>query len=349
MTEAQPTPTLLKDYLPFPFTIAQVDLTFRLKPQATRVLAAIRLAPNPARPGRHDLFLHGEKLRLVSASIDGRVLPASALRITAEGLRWCIEQCIAAGSLNRLNLPSLRDDRKAIIGGGLALLYTLVTHFGIRELKPAKGALRQGVIIDLHERHAALRGAGTTDMRDHTVRELQVRFDIDTDQARRVRWLAVAWLRQAMPEADEEAVRELGWAADLHEMGLMVSHHDHHRHGAYLISNVDAPGFSQSQQQRLGDLVLAQRGGLRKVEASLQNKTFGWQTLALRLAVSKCHARGEVDLQVLNLQGDGRIAQLHYSADWAHTHPRAVHLLKEEAAVWAQQAGLRLVLPVQVH
>ncbi len=86
MTEAQPTPTLLKDYLPFPFTIAQVDLTFRLKPQATRVLAAIRLAPNPARPGRHDLFLHGEKLRLVSASIDGRVLPASALRITAEGL-----------------------------------------------------------------------------------------------------------------------------------------------------------------------------------------------------------------------------------------------------------------------
>ena len=270
-------------------------------------------------------------------------------RITAEGLRWCIEQCIAAGSLSRLDLPSLRDDRKAIIGGGLALLYTLVTHFGIRELKPAKGALRQGVIIDLHERHAALRGAGTTDMRDQTARELQVRFDIDIDQARRVRLLAVAWLRQVMPEADEEAVRELGWAADLHEMGLMVSHHDHHRHGAYLISKVDAPGFSQSQQQRLGDLVLAQRGGLRKVEQSLQNEVFGWQALSLRLAVIKCHARGEVDPQALKLRGEGRAAHLQFSAQWANDHPRTLHLLNEEAATWEKQAGWRLILPVQVH
>ncbi|HQY43939.1 MAG TPA: M1 family aminopeptidase, partial [Paracoccaceae bacterium] len=86
MTEAQPAPTLLKDYQPFAFTIAEVGLTFRLKPKATRVLASIRYAPNPARPGRHDLFLHGEKLRLVSAAIDGKPLPAEALHLGDEGL-----------------------------------------------------------------------------------------------------------------------------------------------------------------------------------------------------------------------------------------------------------------------
>ena len=75
----------------------------------------------------------------------------------------------------------------------------------------------------------------------------------------------------------------------------MVSHHDHHRHSAYLVSHVDAPGFSQSQQRRLGELVLGQRGGLRKIEAGLSRELTAWQVLCLRLAVIECHARGEVD------------------------------------------------------
>ncbi|MCB2129693.1 MAG: aminopeptidase N [Rhodobacteraceae bacterium] len=72
MPDAAPQPTLLSDYLPYPFLITDVHLTFRLAPGATRVLARIGFAPNPARPGRHDLRLDGRKLKLVSASIDGQ-------------------------------------------------------------------------------------------------------------------------------------------------------------------------------------------------------------------------------------------------------------------------------------
>jgi exopolyphosphatase/guanosine-5'-triphosphate,3'-diphosphate pyrophosphatase len=96
------------------------------------------------------------------------------------------------------------------------------------------------------------------------------------------------------PRAATSAARA-AWACALHEVGMMVSHHDHHRHSAYVLAHVDAPGFSQSQQRRLGELVLAQRGGLRKVEASLRRKTFAWQVLCLRLAIIACHARGDVD------------------------------------------------------
>ncbi|MBS0563778.1 MAG: aminopeptidase N [Proteobacteria bacterium] len=81
-----PIKTLLKDYQPFPFLLRSVALTFRLSPAATRVTSRITLAPNPARPGRHDLFLHGEGLRLMSAAIDGQPLPAAALTVTEEGL-----------------------------------------------------------------------------------------------------------------------------------------------------------------------------------------------------------------------------------------------------------------------
>ncbi|PKP75089.1 MAG: aminopeptidase N [Alphaproteobacteria bacterium HGW-Alphaproteobacteria-6] len=65
----------LADYRPFGWTIEETGLTFRLDPQATRVLARIRFAPNPAAgadAGRRPFFLHGEGLRLIAARIDGR-------------------------------------------------------------------------------------------------------------------------------------------------------------------------------------------------------------------------------------------------------------------------------------
>ena len=87
-----------------------------------------------------------------------QVLAASSIsdgRVTPAGLRWLMEQCLEAGNADKLSLPGLKNDRRAVIGGGLAILYTLATHFGIAELKPARGALRQGVIFDLAARQAA--------------------------------------------------------------------------------------------------------------------------------------------------------------------------------------------------
>jgi exopolyphosphatase/guanosine-5'-triphosphate,3'-diphosphate pyrophosphatase len=278
-----------------------------------------------------------------TAGAVSQVLAASGQtdgRITAEGLRWCIAQCLAAGRADRLSLPTLGEDRLPIIGGGLSLLYTLVTHFGIAELLPAKGALRQGVIVDLHERHTALRSAGGSDMRDTSVAELQQRFGVDRAQATRVRSVATTLFAAALPD-------ELGWACDLHEIGQMVSHHDHHRHSAYLMAHVDAAGFSQSQQRRIADLVLGQRGGLRKIEAQLAGERFAWQVMALRLAAIKCHARGEVDPDALALARSGRHAALRFAMAWGATHPRTLHLLREEAEAWSRLEAPKLLLQQQ--
>jgi exopolyphosphatase/guanosine-5'-triphosphate,3'-diphosphate pyrophosphatase len=268
-------------------------------------------------------------------------------RITPEGLRWCIAGCLKAGHTDKLQWPALRPDRRAVLPGGLAILYTLATHFGIESLQPARGALRQGVIIDLRERLEALRHAHPEDMRDESVRELQARFGVATDQALRVRTLAQLLHDAVADEGDEfdESRRELGWACDLHEVGLMVSHHDHHRHSAYLVAHVDAPGFSQSQQRRISELVLGQRGGLRKLDPTLSNPGFAWQALCLRLAVIKCHARRAINPHALRLKRDGGLALLDFSPEWAEANPRTLHLLREEAEAWSRQGSLGLQLP----
>ena len=277
------------------------------------------------------------QLLAASGITDGRITPA--------GLRWLIGRCIECGRIDRLDLPGLKEDRRAVIAGGIAILYTLAAHFGIESLQPARGALRQGVVFDLDERlHATALPQDGHDLRDATVRELQRRFMVDVQQARRVSRVAESLYAQVQPRAGREARRELLWACALHEMGMMVSHHDHHRHSAYLLAHVDAPGFSQSQQRRVGELVLGQRGGLRKVETGLTQEAFAWQVLCLRLAIIKCHARADVQHEAIALARDGMQARLTFDAAWAAAHPRTLYLLREELQAWARGGVLKLTL-----
>jgi len=69
--------------------------------------------------------------------------------ITPKGLRWLIKRCVAAGHVDRLELPGLKPQRRSVLPGGLSILYTLAMHCDVRRMLPAKGALRQGVIVDL--------------------------------------------------------------------------------------------------------------------------------------------------------------------------------------------------------
>lgn len=266
-------------------------------------------------------------------------------RITPEGLRWLMEQCLRAGRVEKLALPGLKEERRAVIAGGLSILYTLAANFGIAALLPARGALRQGVIFDLDERvHATSLRQDGHDIRDASVRELQRRFMVDTAQAARVTRVAQALYASVQPKAGAETRRELLWACALHEIGMMISHHDHHRHSAYVLAHADAAGFSQSQLRRVGELVLGQRGGLRKVETNLVREDFAWQALCLRLAIIKCHARGDINPDAMRLKRDGSNAELSFEADWGNANPRTRHLLDEEAAMWERSGPLRLAL-----
>ncbi len=267
--------------------------------------------------------------------------------ITPEALRWCMAQCIEAGTADALNLPGLKPERKPVLGGGLSILYTLAMHFDIESLRPAKGALRQGVIFDLEERIEAARNHRQPDARDTSVRELQQRFHVDMDQAKRIRQRTLSlWegLVEPAPGAPEsENTRELGWASALHEIGMMVSHHDHHRHSAYLLSHVDAAGFSQSQLRRLAALVLGQRGELIKLAEHLHDTELMSQVMCLRVAIILHHARTDLPAQVATLhKGRASRMKLVLSKAWAQGHPRTLHLLEEESRRWAAHNSLQL-------
>ncbi len=66
----------LSDYQPYSHLVERVELTLRLHPTATRVLARLHLAPNPAARVGQDLRLDGEGLRLIACAVDGKTVQA---------------------------------------------------------------------------------------------------------------------------------------------------------------------------------------------------------------------------------------------------------------------------------
>ena len=250
--------------------------------------------------------------------------------ISRDGLEWLVDRLLAARSAERVRLDGLRDDRRPVIGGGVAVLRALFRLLEIEEMRPAAGALRHGVLHDMLDReHRA------TDIREATVTRLAARFEADPRQGERVGRVACQLFRQLRPHGSHASSEStLMWAARLHEIGSAVSHSDSHKHGAYLLDNADALGFTQDELHRLSLLVLGHRGKLRKLEADFEDEAFVHQLLCLRLAVILCHARRDPDVEGLLLHAAGRELRLSLPRGWAAAWPQSAHLLRQEALAW---------------
>jgi len=263
--------------------------------------------------------------------------------ITQDGLDWLLDKLITAQSVERLRMAGMREDRKAIIGGGISVMRAVFKLLRIETMQMAAGGLRHGLICDLLGNTDA---AG--DLRVQSVSRLARKFGVDTVHGQRVGMVATALFRQLAdaaplgePTDAERLVRKLGWAAQLHEIGGHISHSDYHKHGAYILDNADAMGFSLPEMHRLSLLVLGHRGKLRKLDAVLSEDSLVCQLLALRLAVILCHARRDPDLSGMVLErvrAPEKLLRLSCRADWAEAYPQSAHLLREESLAWEKTA-----------
>jgi len=268
--------------------------------------------------------------------------------VTRDGLDWLVDRLVRAGSADKVKLDGLREDRKPVIGGGLAVLRAVFDLLDVEEMHVALGALRHGVQYELLARDDSV-----ADMRSATVLRLATRFGTDAAQAQRVGDAAGDLFVQLVPAARDagtasragRALRKLRWAAQLHEVGTQISHSDYHKHGAYILDNTDAAGFAVSEMHRLSQLVLGHHGKLRKVELALQDDDgFASQLLALRLAVLLCHARRTPESGALRVSSPGeREFRVDVKGSWAERYPQSAHLLREEVLAW-QRAGWRMKL-----
>lgn len=232
--------------------------------------------------------------------------------------------------ISEISFPGLKEDRREVIAGGIAVLTAVYRVLGIEEMRPASGALRVGLLYDLLGR------VSNRDTRDVSIETLMEASRLDREQANRVANIAQAIYSTLSSEPDPEKGRYLRWAALLHECGMIISSSRYHRHGHYIVSNADMPGFSRLEQDRLAALVLAQRGTLKKVEDKLDTLISTETVLALRLAVIFAHARKDVALPVMDAKRTAEGIEMRMEEVWLNAHPLTDYLLREETEFWSK-------------
>lgn len=259
----------------------------------------------------------------------GRVNGASGL-ITRDGLRAMKKHLLKYENLSQVELQGLKDDRRAVWPGGLAIMIAVFDELGIESMEVTDAALRVGVLYDLLGR------SQHEDMRFVTVEQFMQRYAVDREQAKRVGAHAAEFLAQ-LPKPDAEDrddnIALLQWAANLHEIGLSIAHNGYHKHSAYIAGNADMPGFSKNDQARLAALLIGHAGKLGKLA---NNPSFkDWRMLfCLRLSQVLCRGRSEIQLPKVKVaEVDGSYI-VSLSKDWVDAHPLTEFSLLKEAAEW---------------
>jgi exopolyphosphatase/guanosine-5'-triphosphate,3'-diphosphate pyrophosphatase len=266
-------------------------------------------------------------------------------RITRRGLHKLRDQVLKCKHVDELVFEGLRDDRKAVLPAGLAILLAVFEALGIEQMSYSDGALREGVMYDLLGRFRH------EDVRDRSVQAMMARYHVDIRQGERVAQTARMLFEQVQEilGLDEEDGDLLRRAAYLHEIGLAISHGGYHRHGAYLLQHSDVPGFSQVDQTRLSLMVGLHRRKLRSEMQEQVQRTGGPRLqslcLILRLAVLLHHSRSDQRLPTVGLSIEGPdqwwLSVDGQGADW----PLLVADLQEEVqqlANWSIRLAVRM-------
>jgi exopolyphosphatase / guanosine-5'-triphosphate,3'-diphosphate pyrophosphatase len=238
--------------------------------------------------------------------------------IELKDLEWFKEQLIAAGSIDRIDMAGLKEDRRHVYAGGLAVMLAVFDEFDIKRMDYCNSALRHGLLYDLMARE------GPRDMREVTVLELMRRYGIDQVHAHNMAQTACALFDQSAKGSLEELSERrqiLRWAALLADAGLSISHEDFHKHSAYILSNVDMQGFSQSQQAILSTLALAQTGGIRKLKDALHSPLDWITAISLRIAFILHRRRDRTAVPTPELSYKQKSLQLQIAEEWLKTHP----------------------------
>ncbi len=250
--------------------------------------------------------------------------------ITPEALSKLKKYLIDAEHVDNIKLEGLASDRTAIFPGGVAILSASFKSLKIDRMVVSDGALREGAIYDLLGR------IRKEDVREGTVETLEQHYRINTEQADRVEIKALAFLKQANKNWKlDDNQQQLRWAARLHEIGTAIAYSQYHKHGHYLLSNLDMPGFSRHDQQLLATIVRGHRRKFPQLEIDLLPKphrsTAERLCVLLRLAVVLHRSQSDVELPAIKLNVEQKKIKLEFPEGWLEEHPLTKADLEQES------------------
>ena len=251
--------------------------------------------------------------------------------INADALHMLRDRLLEFETIDSVRLPGLSEQRHPVLIGGLVMMHACFKALEIESLKVSPYALREGVLHDLLGR------LDNQDPRDKTVDAFMSRYSVDREQVNRVKQAA---LKACDKISDGMFLRPvhrqlLGWAADLHETGLGVSHSQFQLHSGYLVENSDMTGFTRQEQSFLAALVRNHRraipkGFADKLPARL-HEPLRMTLFCLRFASILCRSREDEAIPSFRLSSGDSMITVSFPDNWIDSHPLTLFDLQQES------------------
>jgi len=171
--------------------------------------------------------------------------------LKADEIRAVVASLVEADTVDdRRRIPGMDPNRADIILGGAIVLEQAVGELGIDELVISGNALREGALLDAASRRRGATLHHLRDLRRRSVLHLAESMDDDPLHSARTASLALE-LFDALArwhDLGDDSRELLEAAALLANVGLFVSHSEHHKHSYYLIRNSDRlAGFTDHE------------------------------------------------------------------------------------------------------
>jgi exopolyphosphatase/guanosine-5'-triphosphate,3'-diphosphate pyrophosphatase len=269
-------------------------------------------------------------------------------KITGAALDKLRIKALSFKTIEDVQIPGLSERRQPVFIGGLAILLACFEALNIEELVISPFALREGLLHDLLGR------LEHRDPRDKAVKALVSRFAVDMAQVTRVRTTAMDLFDQlaTVHDPDNPFRVMVGWAAELHEIGLALSHTGYQEHSAYLVEASDMAGFSRQEQLFLAALLRFQRRAIASdYAARLPGRLHNSLRVALiciRLSWIFCRTREDEAIPCCRITWAADTIHLNLAEDWMENHPLTIaDLIDEEQALAG--IGLRLKIAYTDH
>jgi exopolyphosphatase/guanosine-5'-triphosphate,3'-diphosphate pyrophosphatase len=179
----------------------------------------------------------------------------SNLVLTTEQLDVIVKDLVAAPDAKaRAELPGIDASRADIILAGAVILEQVVHELDLPELIVSDYALREGVLLDTWQRRHGGSLHHLSDLRRQSVLDLGELMDEDPPHSAQVARLALE-LFDATRERHglgDDAREILEAAALLCNVGMFLSHAQHHKHSYYVIRGTDRlAGFNDDEVERI--------------------------------------------------------------------------------------------------
>ena len=239
---------------------------------------------------------------------------------------------IKCKKIDNIDIDGLKDNRSPVICAGVAIVIALMEALKIKQFTHCQYALREGVLFEQLDntdtntdiQHPTYKN----NVRNRTTSSLIKRFNIDENYTATVINQVETLFNQVKTvwELKQPIYQELLYTTiKLHELGLDINPSGYQKHGQYIITHADLPGFNQEQQQALAWLIGAQRKKISQLNNKewylLNPKKLEKLCIIVRLSILLTQQRHINDTFSLEATATDTSLTLLLGTEWLNEHP----------------------------